>query len=738
MNVKQLFRPHRSGLTVTTLLAVTLLICSQCVLAVDTDGDGVDDFLDNCIETPNTDQLDSNTDGFGNVCDADLDNSGFVNFADLSLFKLVFGSNDADADFDNSGFVNFADLSIFKALFGKSPGPAGNAGSQSGRLTLGINLGPIMDFWEDRTFSDAMKSSRGFSGRTDSHGWPVAGGSSVVVWHGINQMNGTYRLEFTGDTIITTDFGNARIENKIYDVANNITTADLVYLSTNDDGLELTFSAPVSHVKLMRPLSPGSTTSYAATEIFTHEIKNLISRFSAVRYMDWTATNSNKQAEWSDRTLPDDASQQQNGDTEGYGWEGKGASWEYAIMLANETATDMYISIPGRASDDYVRKIARLIHLGGNGFPALNPSLKCYVEYSNELWNSAGSFQQSQDNFDFAQSDSTSPALTYDGETNTYFLAWRRVGKRTVEISNIFRQEFGDAQMMSRIRPMLEWQLGNPEVGLQALILIQDNYPRPVNYYIYGGGGSAYYSPDLESNNLTQDSIWMSQAFNPDNWISGVGDEVGIEVDADLTAAYGIRRIAYEGGPGLDNTGASENVKEASVSDPRMKNLVVEHQRYWDNYGGDMLFYYLSTHDYQWGFTDNIFDLNTPKLQAINAIGAADKNPVTHGNRIPGVINGVDFNLTRPFWYDSNRLESDEVKWVSYTLNTARTGIYSFTVNLSGGGQAEVFISGKAQGQVSSNGIAGPYSIQLDKGLNGIFVQRISGTVIVDSIEVSF
>jgi len=48
-----------------------------------------------------------------------------VNFADLALFKAVFGLSDADAGYDGNGFVNFADLATFKALFGKPWGPAG-------------------------------------------------------------------------------------------------------------------------------------------------------------------------------------------------------------------------------------------------------------------------------------------------------------------------------------------------------------------------------------------------------------------------------------------------------------------------------------------------------------------------------------------------------------------------------------------------------------------------------------
>jgi hypothetical protein len=55
--------------------------------------------------------------------DADLKNSGFVNFSDLA----AFGTGDPDADLNGSGFVNFADLAQFKALFGQPPGPSGVA-----------------------------------------------------------------------------------------------------------------------------------------------------------------------------------------------------------------------------------------------------------------------------------------------------------------------------------------------------------------------------------------------------------------------------------------------------------------------------------------------------------------------------------------------------------------------------------------------------------------------------------
>jgi len=40
----------------------------------------------------NPEQRDTDTDGYGNRCDADFDNSGFVNFADLAIFRQLFGA----------------------------------------------------------------------------------------------------------------------------------------------------------------------------------------------------------------------------------------------------------------------------------------------------------------------------------------------------------------------------------------------------------------------------------------------------------------------------------------------------------------------------------------------------------------------------------------------------------------------------------------------------------------------
>ena len=98
--------------------------CADYRPAVDSDNDGVVDYEDNCLAVDNYSQHDSDNDNFGNQCDADFNNDGFVNANDLSIFKQHFFSADLNTDLNGDGFVNANDLAIFKGLFFKQPGPA--------------------------------------------------------------------------------------------------------------------------------------------------------------------------------------------------------------------------------------------------------------------------------------------------------------------------------------------------------------------------------------------------------------------------------------------------------------------------------------------------------------------------------------------------------------------------------------------------------------------------------------
>lgn len=117
------------------LFAFGYALSASAGAVVDTDGDLVPDQFDNCrlvANGPNqgSNQVDTNLDGFGNACDADLDNNNSVGGSDFALFVGFFGQSTAAAkaaDFDGDNVIGGTDFGRFVALFGQPPGPSGLA-----------------------------------------------------------------------------------------------------------------------------------------------------------------------------------------------------------------------------------------------------------------------------------------------------------------------------------------------------------------------------------------------------------------------------------------------------------------------------------------------------------------------------------------------------------------------------------------------------------------------------------
>ncbi len=98
----------------------------------DGDGDTVPTVYDNCTTLSNTSQCDSDSDGFGNRCDGDLNNNTFTNAQDTTLFRQQLGGASVapvfnEADLNCNGFVNAQDTTLFRGLLGNPPGPSAQA-----------------------------------------------------------------------------------------------------------------------------------------------------------------------------------------------------------------------------------------------------------------------------------------------------------------------------------------------------------------------------------------------------------------------------------------------------------------------------------------------------------------------------------------------------------------------------------------------------------------------------------
>jgi hypothetical protein len=642
---------------------------------------------------------------------------------------------------------------------------------------IGININYAGDWVPDLLFADAFMENRGFTlasgspAPVDANGWPTVD-AKVYVWAGQTlNMSGTYALSFVGQANVACTGGT--VSNQVYNAATNVTTATVTM--TNAD-LNMAFTntqrtassgtnTGVTNVKLMRPTSYGAGTSYPTSAMFTTLIKGLIGNFGTVRFMDYLATNGNLQVNWSDRVPPTYSSAVVANSA--YGWEGEGSPWEYAVMLCNETNSDMWINLPVGATDTYVTDVANLIAYGSDGlnpytgvqgnpaYPPLNPGLNVYVEFSNEVWNTG--FPQSQTNYAAAGTEVAAGGspLNFDADPNQWNWAARRSAKRTVEISNLFRAVFGNAAMMSRIRPVLESQEGYAAFWLlQQTHMLEDYYnnatfvatPHPPSYYVYGGGGSAYYNPDDSSASLTLSNIWTSDTFDTGTWAPVCQSDSGYDL-----AVYG-RRVAYEGGPSLDNTGNSEAIKSEAWADPDMTTCVVDHQTTWNQNGGGLVCYFNSTgSDYQWAFTHDPAVLNSPKMLAVQAINGSAPAVGTYGTAIPGQITASTYTSPES-WAGSNpkaMAANGTWTWTGYVVSTAAT--QAFSVNLSAGSSgtantADLYIDGADIGTIAIPNTGSSTTFQaspslvtgvLLAGTHGVLLKATAGAFGVSTINFS-
>ena len=105
-------------------------------ISLDADQDTVNHDVDNCLLTSNLDQLDTDFDTLGNVCDLDDDNDGLQD-----VFEIAIGSNPLVVDSDGDGLDDLFEVSF-----------DGN----SALYTIGADLNPMSNDTDADGFLDAV------------------------------------------------------------------------------------------------------------------------------------------------------------------------------------------------------------------------------------------------------------------------------------------------------------------------------------------------------------------------------------------------------------------------------------------------------------------------------------------------------------------------------------------------------------------------------------------------------
>lgn len=350
-----------------------------------------------------------------------------------------------------------------------------------------------------------------------------------------------------------------------------------------------------------------------------------LASFRVIRFMGFQNTNRSVAESWSQRTRPDYVTWS----TE----QGDGGPVEMIAVLGNQLNADIWINIPTRANDDYVRQFATLVR------QKLQKDLRVYVEYSNEVWNltfAAGNWVEEQ---------AVRKWPLAEGAGIDKRLQW--YGMRTAQICDIWEEVW--AADADRIICVMGAQAANPWTAVRSLdcpLWAAENDGRPCyRHHVDGLAIAPYFGfyvgspqhvatlrawtrlPDHGLGNLFNE-IFDGGQFS-DSPTGGALRQARDFIDQNRSVARrrGLQLLAYEGGQHLVAAGAGqrdESITELFIAanrDPRMGDAYRIHLNDWRAAGGGLYNLWNSISPYShwgsWGLLEYRDQPSTPKYQAV-------------------------------------------------------------------------------------------------------------------------
>ena len=552
-------------------------------------------------------------------------------------------------------YPQIADL-VWAAVSGKTPvstAPVDNP-------ALGMGLAGIADWSTQQPFIDLMKTARPWIGHLpgqwggvdaaqieaggylDRNGWPRQipdGAERIEALILTDQpvaavsLAGRYRLTYAGQGDITVGGLAQDIDAKPGEIWFSYTPGPGLV------GIAISATDPANPVRDIAVVKADMIPLYQAGAVFNPAWLAHIRDVRSVRFMDWMLTNGSTQTHWADRPLPGD-----------YTYGRRGVPVEVMVQLANEIGADPWFNMPHLADDAYVTAFATLVH------DSLDPRLKVYVEYSNEVWN-----------FIFPQTlwaGEQARALWGDAAGDD---AWMQfVGMRGAQVADIWAGVYADdpARLVRVIATHTGWP-GLEEPLLNAPLAVA-NGAKPPYQSFDAYAVAAYFGYDLGSDEMA-DTVhgWIA---GPDaNAAAAAQIRAGslhelltttLPYQAAVAAAHGLRLVMYEGGTHV--TGLGAQVDDDALTgfftafnySPEMAQLYTELLAGWRAAGGTMFNAFVDVAPASkwgsWGALRHLDDSN-PRVAALMADNAAGADWET---RAPGtfdqgqVVTGTSGNDT--------------------------------------------------------------------------------------------
>ncbi len=496
-------------------------------------------------------------------------------------------------------FCIFAPLNGQRTAIQSSPATAPNP--------MGINLAPYNDYSPEFLFKDVFKSCREWITFDPSNpsvwdtrqniplrpdGYPrqiPADGQAVrtlMLWdlpHGYPA--GAYRLRSTGRGIIRASLRGVSGSAVTFNSPVNATFQTDGINGVIIEILESEAFNPVRNIQFEMPFN----TAIGRSTPFNPRLIAFLKNFDCIRWMDLMRTNGSPISTWSQRTSTAFYSQAQ----------ATGVAYEYLIQLNNRVQKDAWVNIPHAADNNFIAQFATLLR------DQLNPSLKIYVEYSNEVWN--GIFPQHE----YARAQGA--LLGYPGTPTDQ--TQRFYAKRSADVFAIFDSVF--ARNRNRLVKVLASHAVNIYGTEMVINAFRDPVYNPRQVQAHALAIAPYFGNQIGQeicNAGTAATISVNEVLDLlEQDLANV--DTRIQAQKNLADANQLRLLAYEGGQHLINGSfACQNNADltqklnAANRDPRMEELYCRYLESWFNRQGGLFMHYNSYSTYNqhgsWGLKE--------------------------------------------------------------------------------------------------------------------------------------